>query len=72
MIFLQNILIKDTHKYAQHGLALCYNVSKVNMIEVIEIPSVLKILPLVLEVEKETFSLQILYHMPGPLDFFYR
>ena len=30
---------KDIHKNTQHGLALCYNVSKVNIIEVIEIPS---------------------------------
>ena len=31
---------KDIHKNT-HGLALCYNVSKVNIIEVIEVPSVL-------------------------------
>ena len=31
---------KDIHKNTQHGLALCYNVSKVNNIEVIEIASV--------------------------------
>ena len=31
---------KDTHENTQHGLALCYNMSKVNMIEVIDIPSV--------------------------------
>ena len=35
--------------------SLCYNLSKVNIIEVIDIPSVLEVLPIVLEIEKETF-----------------
>ena len=52
---------KDIHKNTQHGLALCYNVSKVDIIEVIEIASVLEVLPIVLEIEKE---------MPGPLGSF--
>ena len=51
-------------------MALCYNVSKVNIIEVIDIPSVLEILPIVLEIEKETFLLVIVYLMPGPLGSF--
>ena len=60
---------KDIHKNAEHGLALCYNVSKVN-IEVIEIPSVFEVLPIVLEIERGTILLLIVYHMPGPLDSF--
>ena len=31
---------KNIHKNTQHGLAQCYSVSKVNIIEVIKIPSV--------------------------------
>ena len=58
---------KDTHKNTQHGLALCYNISKVNIIEVIDIPSVLEVLPIVLEIENETFLVVIVYRMPGPL-----
>ena len=58
---------KDIHKNTQHGLALCYNVSKVNIIEVIEIASVLEVLPIVLEIEKETILLIIVYRMPDPL-----
>ena len=59
MIVLQNIDdilddCKDIHKNTQHGLALCYNVSKININEVIEMPSVLEVLPIVLEKEKET------------------
>ena len=35
--------------------------------EAIEIPSVLEVLPIVLEIEKETIFLVIVYRMPGPL-----
>ena len=44
--------------------------SKLNIIEVLEIPSVLKVLPVVLKIEKETILLVIVYHMPGPLGSF--
>ena len=56
---------KDIHKNTQHDLALCSNVGKVNMIEVIEIPSVLEVLPIVLEIEKESILLVIVYRMPA-------
>ena len=46
---------KDIHKNTQHGLALCYSVNQVNVIEVIDIPSVLQVLSIVREIEKETF-----------------
>ena len=58
---------KDINKNTQHGLALCYNVSKHNWIE---IPSVLEVLPIVLEIEMETTLLAIVYCMPGPLGSF--
>ena len=75
MIVLQNINDilddwKDIHKNTQHGLALCYNVSKVNIIETIEIASVLEVLPVVLEIEKETILSIVVYCMPGPLGSF--
>ena len=57
----------DIYKNTQDGLALWYNVSKVNIIEVIEIPSVLEVLPIVLEIETGAILLVIVYHMPGPL-----
>ena len=44
---------KDIHNNTQHGLVLCYNVIKANIIEVIETASVLEVLPIVLELEKE-------------------
>ena len=61
---------KAINNITQHGLALCYNVSKVNIIEVIDIPSVLEVLPIVLEIEKQIFLLVIVYHMSGPLGSF--
>ena len=60
----------ERHKNTDHGLALCYNVNKVNIIEVTEIPSVLEVLPIVLEIKKETILLVIVYRMRGPLGFF--
>ena len=57
---------KDIHKNTEHGLALCYNESNVN-IEVIEIPGVLEVLRIVLEIEREAILLVIVYRMPGPL-----
>ena len=57
MIILQNINDilddwKDIHKNTRRCLALCYNVS---IIEVIKIASVLEVLPIAVEIEKETF-----------------
>ena len=33
---------------------------------IIYIPSVLEVLPVVLEIKKETLLLRIMYHIPGP------
>ena len=61
---------KDIHNNTHHVLALCYNVSKVNIIEVIEIPIVLEVFSILLEIERETILLVIVYRMPGPLGSF--
>ena len=61
---------KDIHKNTQHGLALCYKVSKVNIIEVTGIPNIIEILPIVLEENKETFLLVIVNRAPGPVGSF--
>ena len=52
---------KDIHKNTEHGLALSYDVSKVNIIQVIKISSVLEVLPIVLEIERETILLLMVY-----------
>ena len=36
------------------SLALCYNINTVNISGVIDIPSILEVLPIVLEIKKET------------------
>ena len=51
-------------------MALYYKVSKVNIIEVIDIPSTIEILPIVLEIKKETFLLVVLYWALGPVGSF--
>ena len=61
---------KDIYKNTQHGLTLCYNMSKVNIIEVMEIPIVLEVLPIVLKIEKETILLLMIYCIPGLLGSF--
>ena len=44
--------------------------SKVNIIELIDIPSTIEILPIVLEINKETSLLVIVYRAPGPVGSF--
>ena len=67
---------KDILKNTHHDLALCYNVSKVHVIEVIfnyfndVYLSVLEVLPIVLEIERDTILLAMVYRMPGPLGSF--
>ena len=51
-------------------MALCYDMSKVNIIEVMEIPIVLEVLPIVLKKEKETILLLMIYCIPGLLGSF--
>ena len=61
---------EDIHRTTQHGLALCYNMIKVNITEVIEILIVLEVLLIMLEIEKETILLVIVHCMPGHLGSF--
>ena len=61
---------KEIHEITQHGLVSCYNVSKVNIFEVIDISGVLEVLPIILEKEKQAFLFAVVYYMPGPFDFF--
>ena len=61
---------KDIHKNTQHSLALCYKVRNINIIEVIEISSIIEILPIALEKNKDTFLLVIVYCVPGPVGSF--
>ena len=49
---------------------LYFNIRKVNITGVIDIPAVLEVLSIVLEIEKETFLLITVYGMPVPLGSF--
>ena len=57
---------KRIHKNTQLGMAVCFEVGKVN-IKLIDIPSVLEMMLVVLEIEKESILLLVVYCMPGPL-----
>ena len=59
---------EDIHENTQHDLALCYNMSKVNIIEVIAKSSILEELPIVQE--RKRYFLLVVYCMPGPLGSF--
>ena len=61
---MKSWMIGKTSRRIQHDLVLCYNVSEVNIVEVIDIPSILEDLATVLEIEKEAFLLVIVYLMP--------
>ena len=45
-------MIRKTSRNIQHGLALSYKVRKVSISGVIDLPSVLKVLPILLEIEE--------------------
>ena len=61
---------KYIHKNTQNGLAQYCKVSKENIMEIIEIHTVLKVLPIALEIKKEAILLLIVYHIPAPLGSF--
>ena len=52
---------KDIHKNTQYGLAQCYNGNKVNIVEVIEVPSVLQVCQLYWKKKRRLLLLVIVY-----------
>jgi len=55
----------DIHKKTNHGLAICYNASKVRIIQEFETRNTLEILPVVIEIENEHVLLVLVYRTPG-------
>ena len=55
------------HKTTSHGLAICYNASKITIIRELETISSLEILPVAMEIENECVLLVLVYRMPGPV-----
>ena len=60
----------DIHKKTNHGLAICYNVSKVRIIQEFETRNTLEILPVVIEIENEHVLLVLVYRPPGAVGSF--
>ena len=61
----------DIHKQTiHHGLAICYNESKVNVIEVYETTHALEMLPVLVEIENERVLVVVVYRAPDPLGTF--
>ena len=60
----------NIHKQTQHGLALCYNVSKVKIILEFQTTHSLEMLPVLVEIEQEHVLVVVVYRAPGPLGTF--
>ena len=60
----------DIHKKTNHGLAICYNASKVRIIQEFETTTTLEILPVVIEIENEHVLLILVYRPPGAVGSF--
>ena len=57
----------DIHEPAGHGLAICYNTTKVAVLKQYSYFGVLEILPVLLQVDNEVIFLVLVYRQPGPI-----
>ena len=57
----------DIHHSVGHGLTVCYNTAKVNVLKKYSYMGVLEILPVLLEIDKEIIFLVLVYRPPGPI-----
>ena len=60
----------DEHNTEGHGVAICYNTSKVKVLKRFDYVGMLEILPLLLDIEGEQILLIALYRPGGPIDTF--
>ena len=60
----------DIHNTTGHGLAICYNTSKVKIIQEFETSKTLEILPVLMDIEDETVLVVLLYRPPGTIGTF--
>ena len=61
---------KDIHNPMQHGLAICYKEESVKIIQEIQLPTVLEVLALLIDVNEECILLLLLYRVPGAVGSF--
>ena len=57
----------DIHHSGGHGLAICYNTLKVQVIKQYNYSGTLEVLPVLLKVDHETIFLVVVYRPPGPI-----
>ena len=57
----------DIHYSVGHGLAICFNTTKVKVIKRYNYIGALEILPVLLEINKEIIFLVVVYRRPGPI-----
>ena len=62
----------DIHEPAGHGLAICYNTTKVKLLKQYTYVGALEILPALLQIENELVFLVLVYRRPGPIATFVR
>ena len=60
----------DIHKPEGHGLAICYNTTKVRVLKQFPYVGVLEILPVLLQIDVEIIFLVLVYRPPGPIGTF--
>jgi hypothetical protein len=60
----------DIHKPAGHGLAVCYNTTKVTILKQYLYVGALEILPVLLQIDNEIIFLVLVYRCPGPIGTF--
>ena len=60
----------DIHEPAGHGLAICYNTTKVTLLKQYPYFGVLEILPVLLQIDNEIIFLVLVYRRPGPIGTF--
>ena len=58
------------HRHTKHGLAICYDTTKVEIVQEFAVTDALQLLPLVIKVEDEHILLILVYRPPGPIDTF--
>ena len=60
----------DEHEPAGHGLAICYNTTKVKVLKHYPYVGILEILPVLLQIDNEVIFLVLVYRRPGPIGAF--
>jgi len=60
----------DIHKATDHGLAICYDTTKVQIVQQFSTTDVLQLLPVVIKIEDEQILLVLVYRHPGPMHTF--